>query len=84
MAQVDTPRAYEIIRDMMENADKDAVRLAAARTVIQIAGVPLTPDSNDGASPSPNPSQSPQPATPTSNLLAIVKPQSPSSGGEGN
>lgn len=39
LAQEKTPRAFEIVASLMENAEKDAVRLAAALAVLKIAGV---------------------------------------------
>lgn len=82
LAQVDTPEAYEIVRLLMRAGEKDNVRLAAARTILQIAGVPLTSStSNDGGSPSQEQSPPPAPSsTPTSALLTLVKTPGPSSG----
>jgi len=46
LAQERTPRAFEVIAELMENAEKDAVRLAAAIAVLKIAGMPMSADVN--------------------------------------
>lgn len=84
MAQVDTPEAYEIVRKMMRDGDKDATRLAAARTILQIAGIPMGSTSSDGESRSPSPTPAPPSTTPTKQLMALVKPLSTPFGGGAN
>lgn len=39
LAQEKTPRAFEIVAELMEKASKDSVKLAAALAVLKIAGV---------------------------------------------
>lgn len=41
LCQEKSKRAYEIVADLMENADKASVRLAAALAILRMAGVPM-------------------------------------------
>lgn len=80
MARIDTPEAYETVRALMRSGDKDSTRLAAARTVLQLADVLSGSTSSDGESRSLTPNPQP-PATPTARLMEIVKAPSSNSGG---
>lgn len=41
LAEVDSPEAYRVVAEMMRTAEKDSVRLAAALSILKMAGVPL-------------------------------------------
>lgn len=41
LCQEKSKRAYEIVAGLMENAEKDSVRLAAAIAILRMAGVPM-------------------------------------------
>jgi hypothetical protein len=44
LCQEKSKRAFEIVAGLMEDAEKDAVRLAAALAVLKMAGMPMSAD----------------------------------------
>lgn len=67
LAQEKTTRAFEIVAKLMEEAEKDSVRLAAALAVLKIAGVRLDGEMSVTVNQAP---ANPYSDQPTSALLA--------------
>jgi hypothetical protein len=68
LAQEKTKRAFEIVAGLMENAEKDAVRLAAALAVLRLAGVRM--DGEVTVNVTPGSPANPYTSRPTSELLS--------------
>ena len=76
LALIDTPAAYETVRALMETAEKDSVKLAAAVIILRLAGISLDP-TNLGGKVYQLPTQT---QAPMSQLISLAKQPSTSSG----
>lgn len=80
LAQEKTKRAFDIVLLLMEAADKDSVRLAAALAILKIAGVKMDGQVTVNLPPgSMTPMTSPFSGTPTAKLL-LMRPGEKNSG----
>lgn len=86
LAQEKTPRAFAVVLELMESAEKDSVRLAAALSVLKAAGVKF--DGEQAITVNLPPPQTSAQAIPTGRLLALksvtsTMPRSRPSSGDG-